>query len=340
MIRTCEKVTRRHLRRQEASGLKNGFSEVLLRGDLEELGRLQQEGFSWFCLPDARLVAQEDEIESFCGKCAASTRWKHLQGLPLRPVTLIAPGAGRVKVLSRSIMMTLINSLNSLNWFEPSSADQEALELAQMYGFLFPIRWTTLFARPSYLECDSVDDWLSLAADVQATFALLGSIQEGNPSLYTAVSNGVAWLDFRALGKSFESVSVRVDDDASEESTARNLLARLLTLGMAQASYSRKGVALSSGQIVALSVPQNLYSAVWQMIEAAVTEAPVLSHLRLRRCCLCGEWAFERGDPEACSPPPMSRRKSDGAWYEVRCKKRIAKQGERGALRRADSSGW
>lgn len=311
--------------------LKNGFSEALLRGDLEELGRLQQEGFSWFCLPDARLVAQEDEIESFYGKCTASTRWKHLQELPLRPVTLIAPGAGRVKVLSNGILKTLVNSLNSLNWFAPSAAAQEVLELAQMYGFLFPIRWTTLFARPPYLECDAVDDWVSLAADIQAAFALLGSIQEGNPSLHAAVSNGVAWLDFRALGKSFESVSVRVDDGASEESTARNLLARLLTLGMAQASYSRKGVALSSGQIVALSVPLNLYSAVWQMIEAAVTEAPVLSHLRLRRCCLCGKWAFEKGDPAASTPTPMSRRKSDGMWYESCCKKRIDKRKERAA---------
>ena len=311
-------------------GLKNGFPEALLRGDLEELGRLQQEGFSWFCLPDARLVAQGDEIGGFFGKRIASPRWRHLQGLQLCPVTLIAPGAGRLKVLSRDILMELINSLNSLNWTGLHGLDHNVLELARKYGFLFSVRYMPLFSN-GYLECESVDEWASLASDIQAVFALLGSIQEGEPFRHIAASENAIWLDFQAIGKSRTDVSMRVEGSLSEEMMARNLLARLLTLGMAQASYSRKGVALSSGQIVALSVPQNLYSAVWQMIEAAVTEAPVLSHLRLRRCCLCGEWAFEKGDPAASTPAPMSRRKSDGAWYESCCKKRIDKRKERAA---------
>jgi len=266
--------------------------------------------------------------------------------LPLRPVKLVAPITCRSKDFSRESIATLLNSLvslnlcsssflggssSSLNLPEASAVDREVLGLAREYGPLFLTRRTTLFSKPPYLECDSVDDWTSLADDVQVAFTLLADIQEGKPARHIAVSNGVAWLDFQASGKGFEGVSV-LYVDTPKEATATRLLARLFTLGMARASYSRKGVALSSGQIVALSVPRDLFSAIWQLVEAAVTEAPVLSHLRLRRCCECGKWAFEKGDPAASTPTPMSRRKSDGAWYEVSCKKRLDKRKERAAV--------
>lgn len=186
--------------------------------------------------------------------------------------------------VSREAVATLIARVRKIE------TDGDILEIVKDYGVLHAdAEWK----QPLDLwrwQSDTPEDWRRLAAELNEVFDLIKRTETRDPG-------------------------------ADE---ARQRLAHLLSERVSSSLIKTCHTALPSGDIVAVPcVAFDLHAMIWKVVEATATQSSAAKYLRLRECCICGEWDFET---EGEGSRRMRERRDGLGWHHDGCYRRKDKR--------------
>ncbi len=201
--------------------------------------------------------------------------------------------------------------------------------LAVRYGPLRNVEMDFLSV-PHHWHTDTLEDWILLKRDVAQALLLLRAIRQRDAYALLKEDRRIS-AEKRSGLLAHIGISIYSDadlllaEDTEQTSTlkARKALAELLEKGLASARYIKRPVVLPDGAIVTEIFCADLYSAVWNIVEATVVLSPGTGEYRLRECFYCGVHDVVEGTGyEDGTEDFMREDKAVGLWYHDRCKSR------------------
>ena len=208
-----------------------------------------------------------------------------------------------------------------------------------------------------YFQFDTVEDELkdyeiSISKIIYNTFLLTDyptdvislSVQTIEPTTGKKIDHVVSEIQGKDISK------INFDDDMF---LATRAIATLLC--DAKFNLDNKYGILSNNQIISYAAATDLYSFIWQIIEATIlSNSPSSFGLRMRQCKFCKEWDFEGSEEKIIKKNPLYRARllalhqgsekrtmrqcrDTGEWYHDKCKRR--EDGRKGRSNKAFNEG-